>query len=78
LLCVYKSHYDKSIKKANLKKVSKIALDDSGKIPPYYLDFGKDYASIFKDVEKEEKKRLTPLECKSLTNELKNRREQLE
>jgi methylase of polypeptide subunit release factors len=77
LLCVYKHHYDTSIKKAELKEFSKIALDDSGEIPLRYLDFGKDYASIFKDVEKEEKKRLTLSECKSLSNELENRREQL-
>jgi TIR domain/AAA ATPase domain len=78
LLCVYKYHYGESIRKANLKNSTKIALDDSRKIPPYYLDFGKDYASIFKDVEKEEKKQLTPSECDSLITDLEKRRKQLE
>jgi hypothetical protein len=78
LLCVYKYHYGKSIEKASLKNSSKIALDDSGEIPQYYLDFGKDYASIFKDVEKKEKKQLSSSECKRLTNELEDRRKQLE
>jgi TIR domain len=78
LLCVYKHHYSKSIEKAELKESSKIALDDSGEIPQYYLDFGKDYASIFKDVEKEEKKQLSSSECDSLITDLRKRRKQLE
>jgi hypothetical protein len=78
LLCVYKHHYRDSIREAGLENSSKIALDDSGEIPQYYLDFGKDYASIFKDVEKKEKKRLTPSECSSLITDLRNRSGQLE
>jgi hypothetical protein len=78
LLCVYKHHYSSYIEKAELKKFNKIFIGNPVNVSPYYLDFGKDYASIFKDVEKEEKKQLTPLECDSLITDLGKRRKQLE
>jgi hypothetical protein len=77
-LCIYKHHFGQFIQKAKLRKSNQIILGGANleevKHSKYYIDFTKDFANIFKDIEENQMARS---ECSSLIKELRSRNTQL-